>query len=43
LPRHETWTLAQAAALARSHSGITAVVPQDLSNPFLLSYLMLRG
>lgn len=37
------WTLEQAAALARSHSGITAVVPQDLSNPFLLSYLMPRG
>jgi proton glutamate symport protein len=34
------WTLEQAAALARSHPGITAVVPQDLSNPFLLSYLM---
>ena len=31
------WTLEQAAALARSHPGITAVVPQDLSNPFLLS------
>lgn len=37
------WTLEQAAALARSHSGITAVVPQDLSNPFLLSYMMPRG
>ena len=37
------WTLEQAAALARSHPGITAVVPQDLSNPFLLSYLMPQG
>ena len=36
-------TLEQAAALARSHPGITAVVPQDLSNPFLLSYLMPQG
>jgi proton glutamate symport protein len=37
------WTLEQAAALARSHPGITAVVPQGLSNPFLLSYLMPPG
>jgi len=37
------WTLEQAAALARSHPGITAVVPQNLSNPFLLSYLMPPG
>jgi ABC-type amino acid transport substrate-binding protein len=34
------WTLEQAAALARSHPGIVAVVPRDLGNPFLLSYLM---
>jgi len=34
------WTLEQAAAFARSHPGITAVVPQGLSNPFLLSYMM---
>jgi hypothetical protein len=37
------WTLEQSAALARSHPGITTVVPQNLSNPFLLSYLMPRG
>ncbi len=37
------WTLEQAAAFARSHPGITAVVPQDIGNPFLLSYLMPRG
>jgi len=37
------WTLARAAAFARSHPGITAVVPQGLSNPFLLSYLMPPG
>jgi hypothetical protein len=37
------WTLEPAAALARSHPGITAVVPQNLSNPFLLSYLMPQG
>src|SRR5262245_43993557 len=37
------WTLEPAAALARSHPGITAVVPQNLGNPFLLSYLMPRG
>src|SRR6185312_14879786 len=34
------WTLEQAAALARSNPGITAVVPQGVSNPFLLTYLM---
>ncbi len=34
------WTLEQAAAFARSHAGITAVVPQGLNHPFLLSYLM---
>ncbi len=34
------WTLEQAAALARSHPGITAVVPKDLGNPFLFTYLM---
>ena len=37
------WTLEQAAAFARSHPGITAVVPQGISNPFLLSYLMPPG
>jgi hypothetical protein len=37
------WTLEQAAAFARSHPGITAVVPQGLSNPFLLSYMMPPG
>jgi Na+/H+-dicarboxylate symporter/ABC-type amino acid transport substrate-binding protein len=37
------WTLEQAAALARSHRGVTAVVPQNLGNPFLLSYLMPPG
>ncbi|HEY7245021.1 MAG TPA: cation:dicarboxylase symporter family transporter [Xanthobacteraceae bacterium] len=37
------WTLEQAAAFARSHPGITAVVPQGLSNPFLLTYLMPPG
>lgn len=37
------WTLDQAAAFARSHPGITAVVPQGLSNPFLLTYLMPPG
>jgi hypothetical protein len=37
------WTLEQAAALARSHPGITAVVPADVSNPFLLTYLMPPG
>src|SRR5215475_12684295 len=37
------WTLEPAAAFARSHSGVTAVVPQGLSNPFLLSYLMPPG
>jgi Na+/H+-dicarboxylate symporter len=37
------WTLEQAAALARSHPGITAVVPRDLGHPFLLSYLMPPG
>jgi len=37
------WTLEQAAAFARSHPGITAVVPQGLSNPFLLSYMMPQG
>jgi proton glutamate symport protein len=36
-------TLEQAAAFARSHPGITAVVPQGLSNPFLLSYMMPPG
>ena len=34
------WTLEQAAALARSHPGITAVVPRDLGNPFFFTYLM---
>jgi proton glutamate symport protein len=34
------WSLEQAAALARSHAGITAVVPEDLGSPFLLTYLM---
>ena len=34
------WTREQAAALARSHPGITAVIPQGLGNPFLLTYLM---
>jgi hypothetical protein len=34
------WTLEQAAALARSHPGITAVVPKDVGNPFLFTYLM---
>ena len=34
------WTLEQAGALARSHPGITAVVPKDVANPFLLTYLM---
>jgi ABC-type amino acid transport substrate-binding protein len=37
------WTLEQAAAFARSHPGITAVVPEGLSNPFLLSYMMPPG
>jgi ABC-type amino acid transport substrate-binding protein len=37
------WTLEQAAAFARSHPGITAVMPQGLSNPFLLTYLMPPG
>lgn len=37
------WTLEQAAAFARSHPGVTAVVPQGLSNPFLLTYLMPPG
>ena len=37
------WTLEQAAAFARSHPGITAVVPEGVSNPFLLSYLMPPG
>jgi len=37
------WSLAQAAALARSHPGISAVVPRDLGNPFLLTYLMPPG
>src|SRR5215470_17757163 len=34
------WTLEQAGAIARSHPGIIAVVPKDVSNPFLLTYLM---
>lgn len=34
------WTLEQAGAIARSHPGITAVVPKDVGNPFLLTYLM---
>jgi hypothetical protein len=34
------WTLEQAATLARAHPGITAVVPTDLGNPFLFTYLM---
>ncbi|HEY7296340.1 MAG TPA: cation:dicarboxylase symporter family transporter [Xanthobacteraceae bacterium] len=37
------WTLEQAAAFARAHPGTTAVVPQGLSNPFLLTYLMPPG
>jgi proton glutamate symport protein len=37
------WSLEQAAAFARSHRGITAVVPQGLGNPFLLTYLMPPG
>src|SRR5262249_50369443 len=37
------WTLEQAAAFARSPPGFTAVVPQGLSNPFLLTYLMPPG
>jgi hypothetical protein len=37
------WTLEPAAAFARSHPGVTAVVPQGLGNPFLLSYLMPPG
>jgi proton glutamate symport protein len=37
------WSLEQAAALARSTPGITAVVPKDLGNPFLLTYLMPPG
>jgi len=38
-----SWTLEPAGALARSHPGITRWVPQNLGNPFLLSYLMPRG
>jgi Na+/H+-dicarboxylate symporter/ABC-type amino acid transport substrate-binding protein len=34
------WTLEQAATLARSHPGITAVVPRDFGSPFLFTYLM---
>jgi proton glutamate symport protein len=37
------WTLEGAEALARSHTGITGVVPEGLSNPFLLTYLMPPG
>ena len=34
------WTLEQAGALARSNPSITAVMPKDVGNPFLLTYLM---
>jgi ABC-type amino acid transport substrate-binding protein len=37
------WSLEQAGALARANPGITAVVPTDLGNPFLLSYLLPPG
>jgi hypothetical protein len=37
------WSLEQAAPLARSTRGITAVVPRNIGNPFLLTYLMRPG